>query len=80
MARPFIFPDPKDRSINEPTLVVSQTQVLGNYNQVNADDPRERVTDTVKEWFKDEASKAGWKNSEFHGSQCVLTVDLVLKK
>jgi hypothetical protein len=80
VARPFIFPDPRDRSINEPTLVVSQTQVIGNFNQANAADKREKVTDPVKEWFKGEALKAGWKNVEFHGSQCVLTAEIVMKK
>jgi len=79
MARPFTFPDPKDRSINEPTLVVSQVQVLGNFNQTNSDDTREKVTDPVKEWFKDKAQKLGWKKVEFHGSQCVLTAELELK-
>jgi hypothetical protein len=80
MARPFLFPDPKDRSINEPTLVVSQVQVIGNFNHAHPEDSREKVTDPVKAWFKEEALKAGWKNAEFHGSQCVLTAELVLKK
>ena len=80
MARPYVFPDPKDRSINEPSLVASQAQVLGNYNQANPNDTREKVTDPVKTWFKDEASKAGWKSVDFHGSQCILTAALELKK
>ncbi len=65
MARPFVYPDPKDRSINEPTYVVSQVQVLGNFNQAHPDDTREKVTDPVKQWFKDEARKLGWKSAEF---------------
>lgn len=80
MARPFVFPDPKDRSINEPTLVVSQAQVLGNFNQSNAEDSREKVTDPVKDWFKKEAESAGWHSAVFHGSQCILTASLELKK
>lgn len=80
MARPFIFPDPKDRSINEPSIVASQAQVLGNYNQANPSDAREKVTDTVKDWFRSTAEASGWKTADFHGSQCVLTVELELKK
>ena len=33
MARPFVFPDPNDRSPNNPSIIVSPTQVLGIYKQ-----------------------------------------------
>jgi hypothetical protein len=79
LARPFLFPDPKDRSVNEPTAVISQNQVLGNFNQAHPDDQREKVTEPVKEWFREEAAKGGWASAEFHGSQAVLTAELQLK-
>ena len=33
MARPFVFPDPNDRSPNDPSVIVSPAQVLGIYKQ-----------------------------------------------
>ena len=81
MARPFVFPDPKDRSINEPTTVANQAQVLGLFNQTQETaNRRERVTEPVKEWFLKEASSLGWATAEFHGSQCVLGAKLSLEK
>ena len=35
MARPYVFPDPDDRSKNEPCYIASSQQVLGLYNQDN---------------------------------------------
>ena len=80
MARPYVFPDPNDRSVNEPTIVCSQPQVLGNYNQANPESKMDKVSVTVRDWFKAEAKKAGWNNVDFHGSQCVLTAVVQLKK
>lgn len=79
MARPFVFPDVNDRSINSPSVIVSPQQVLGNFNQVNGDN-RVQVTDTVKNWFADEAKKAGWSEAIFHGNQCALSVKLKIAK
>ncbi len=80
MARPFVFPDPKDRSVNSPTTIISSAQVLGNYNQEHPDNKRERVTDVVKEWFQEQAKEEGWSESEFHGSDCLLVADVKLGK
>lgn len=79
MARPFIAPDPKDRSVNEPTCVISSTQVLGLYNQEN-DDRKERVVDSVKEWYSERMKQEGWSDAQFHGNQCVLMANVYLKK
>jgi len=77
MARPFVMPDPKDRSVNEPTTVVSATQVLGFYNQ-NTGDKKERIVDSVKEWYKKTMLENGWGDASFHGNQCVLTANVKL--
>lgn len=77
MARPFLFPDPKDRSINAPSIIASAAQVLGTYNQANGEE-REKVTDVVKEWFVKEALAQGWASADFHGSECVLVAALAL--
>jgi hypothetical protein len=78
MARPYLEPDPMDRSVNEPTLIVSAAQVLGLYNQENQDDKKERVVDSVKEWYKKAMITAGWRDVVFHGNQCVLTANIRL--
>ncbi len=77
MARPFTAPDPRDRSVNEPTQVVSANQVLGLYNQESGD-KKERIVESVKSWYQDQMSKAGWKEATFHGNQCVVRADVVL--
>lgn len=82
MARPYVFPDPKDRSPNAPTIIANATQVLGNYNQEHRDVPegtRAKVTDVVKKWFKDQALEQGWATAEFHGSECLLTANIEIK-
>lgn len=78
MARPFQVPDPKDRSVNEPTQVISAAQVLGLYNQENPDNKKERVVDSVKDWYKSRMLTVGWNGADFHGNQCVLTANVRL--
>ncbi|BAQ82449.1 uncharacterized protein PST29_4560 [Pseudomonas sp. St29] len=78
--RPFEFPDPSDCSPNSPTVIAKANQVLGNYNRANPTDKRQKVTDPVRNWFNDQALKEGWKTAEFHGSDCLLTADVVLRK
>lgn len=79
MARPFVVPDPKDRSVNEPTCVISSAQILGLYNQEN-NEKKERVVDSVKDWYTDKMKAEGWNDAQFHGSQCVLTASVTIKK
>lgn len=73
MARPFSAPDPKDRSVNEPSQIVSAAQVLGLYNQENRDSKKEKVVESVKDWYEQRMLQAGWEKVDFHGSQCVVT-------
>lgn len=73
MARPFTAPDPRDRSANEPSVMVSSNQVLGFYNQSNKTDKKERVVDSVKDWYvKEMTTNYGWHSAKFHGNQCLL--------
>ena len=78
MPRPYRLPDPKDRSVNAPTAVMSGPQVLGLYNQENSDDRKERVVDSVKTWLTKTARKEGWKDVEFSGNQAILKADVKL--
>jgi hypothetical protein len=78
MARPFITPDPNDRSVNAPSLIVSAPQILGLFNQENPDEKKERVVDSVKDWYKSRMESEGWSTVMFHGNQVVLSVNVVL--
>lgn len=74
MARPFVFPDPDDRSKNNPAIIVSSEQVLGLYNQEHKDEEdMQKVTDKVQDWFVKEAkNNQGWDEARFAGNQCIL--------
>ena len=78
MAKPFSVPDPKDRSVNNPSVIIEPKKVLGLYNQENSDEKKEKVVDSVKEWYEEKMKKEGWKTAEFHGSQCLLVADVEL--
>lgn len=79
MSRPYLSPDPKDRSPNEPSIIISAAQILGLYNQdPNNKEKRTRVNDTVKDWYKKAMLEIGWSKVEFSGNQCFLTADVRL--
>lgn len=64
--------------MNEPSYVVNSSQVLGYYNQENKKDKKERVVDSVKEWYAKAMKENGWAQADFHGSQCVLVAKVQL--
>lgn len=77
MAKPFSVPDPKDRSINEPSVIVNAKNVLGLFNQEHEpEEHKERIVDSVKEWYTDRMTQEGWYTVDFHGNQCVLTAKI----
>lgn len=78
--RPFEFPDPNDRSANEPAIIVKVPQILGLYNQAHSDEvPMSRVVQRVQDWFMEEAKVEKWDSAEFAGSECILKNTEVLK-
>lgn len=80
MARKHEFPDPNDRSINNPSDIMDNKKVIAYYNQENPKAKATYVSDTVKTWTVDKANEIGWSTAEFHGNQCLLRVDLEIKK
>lgn len=73
MSRPYAFPDPDDRSKNDPSIIVSSKKVLGIYNQEHdSEENMQKVTPKVQEWFKEKAVNAGWDDVRFSGGQCIL--------
>ena len=72
----FIIPDPNDRSVNKPSMVVDSAQVLGYYNQENSAN-KKRVVESVQKWYKNHAKKEGWKEASFDANnQCVLKAEV----
>lgn len=73
MAGQYVFPDPDDRSKNDPCIIVSNKKVLGMYNQAHPEEENmQKVTDKVQNWVKDVASNKGWDEVKFAGGQCIL--------
>jgi hypothetical protein len=76
MPRPFAFPDPNDRSPNDPSVTVQPFNILGLYNQATGEE-KTRVVEAVKEWFVTEARATyGWPEASFAGNVAVLTREL----
>ena len=74
MPRRFVFPDPQNRSVNEPTVIMSSAQILGLYNQENPGSGKAAyVTDAVRNWTTSTAQQAGWSEVTFSGNQALLT-------
>ena len=73
MSRLYVFPDPDDRSKNDPSIIVSSKKVLGIYNQEHENDENmQKVTQKVQDWFKEKAVASGWDDVRFSGGQCIL--------
>ena len=69
-----MFPDPNERSKNEPRVLVGPAQILGLYNQyINPTPKKQDVTSDILNWFKVEALNRGWDICECYGHQCILT-------
>ena len=73
MAGQYVFPDPDDRSKNDPCIIVSNKKVLGMYNHAHPEEENmQKVTDKVQNWVKEVASDKGWDEVKFAGGQCIL--------
>ena len=73
MAGQYVFPDPDDRSKNDPCIIVSNKKVLGMYNQAHLEEENmQKVTDKVQNWVKEVASDKGWDEVKFAGGLCIL--------
>lgn len=72
MGRRHSFPDPNDRSSNDPALIVKSEAVLDLYNRFNEENML-YVTKKVTDWVCSQAKeKYGWDDAEAIGNQCLL--------
>ena len=78
IGRPFEFPNPDDRSVNEPHVIVERPQILGLYNQAHPGEDAKKVSETVKNWFIAEALKLRWNSAKFVDSYAVLEASVVV--
>lgn len=73
ISRKYVFPDPDNRSKNDPCTIVDSKKVLGIYNQEHSDEEdMQKATQKVKDWFKEEAVNNRWDDVRFSGGQCIL--------
>jgi len=63
-----IFPDPNDRTPNEPYLVLTTERVINIYNFYNVDNPVDKLKVEVKAWMCAEAMKRNWDSCEWSGA------------
>ncbi|GAA0203700.1 hypothetical protein [Selenomonas dianae] len=69
----FSFPDPDDRSPNNPLITLENRQVIGLYNQAHPDEEdMQNVTAKVREWIIQTGKAHGWDEVEFAGSEGVF--------
>lgn len=76
MARKLYFEDPNDRSPNKHYVDVPSERVIALYNQ-NNDNKAQRLSESVRAWFKEEATRRGWDKAEFSDTNCRLTNERV---
>lgn len=73
MAKKYVFPDPDDRSVNSPSVLLEKKKVLGLYNQEHPEEEdMERVTEKVQKWVDSEARNEGWNQTENVGGGQIL--------
>lgn len=73
MSRKYSFPDPDDRSKNNPCVIVDNDKVLGLYNQEHdSEEKMQKVTQKVQDYIKAQATELGWDEVKFAGGQCIL--------
>lgn len=76
--------DPKDRTPNEPVVLVSPKEVLIYYNKTlvnhtgKVDYYVNQVTDDIKTRFETAMKDKGWQKVIFFGNQCLLRADVRL--
>lgn len=70
--RPFEFPDPNDRSVNEPHEKLERREILGLYNQANPEVEAKNVSESVKQWLIAEGKTRGFSTVQFIENTAIL--------
>jgi uncharacterized protein (DUF2235 family) len=72
MARRYEWPDPKDRSPNNPHTLLEREAVIDLYRQGTGNEDAKNLTEAIKEWFVGEAKKRGWDDVTWADQTAVL--------
>ena len=85
MPKHFELPDPNDRTVNSPLVLLSGELVLGLCNlHAQLKEIKDgktvngitRLNESIKNWFILEMEARGWCSVEFFGNQCLLRADV----
>jgi uncharacterized protein (DUF2235 family) len=72
MARRYEWPDPKDRSPNNPHTLLEREAVIDLYRQGTGNEDAKNLTEAIKEWFVGEAKERGWDDVTWADQTAVL--------
>jgi hypothetical protein len=72
MARRYEWPDPKDRSPNNPHTLLEREAVIDLYRQGSGDESAKNLTDAIKNWFESEAKVRGWDDVTWADQSAVM--------
>jgi len=72
MARRFEWPDPKDRSPNNPHTLLEREAVIDLYRQGSSDENAKNLTEAIKTWFVGEANSRGWDDVTWADQSAVM--------
>ncbi|WP_201215266.1 hypothetical protein [Halochromatium roseum] len=71
MGRRYEWPDPKDRSPNQPHILLEREAVLDLYQKDTGDDAK-NLTEKVRDWFEDNAKRRDWDDVTWADQTAVL--------
>lgn len=74
--RPFEMPDPDDRSVNAPHVIVEGAAVVG-YVRQTVDPTAKVVSQGVRDRYENAAKAAGWSEVTWVGDAAVLKANIV---
>ena len=69
--RPYEWPDPKDRSPNNPQVIVEPEHILALYKKETGQ-TAQNVSASVRNQFEQDAKKYGWDEVNWVNNSCVL--------
>lgn len=82
LTRSADIPDPRDRTPNEPALLISPAEVLRAYNNFHFTEeltPRYQVDAKVYVWYAEQAMAVGWVRADAYGQSILLVAKIELK-
>lgn len=72
MPRRYEWPDPKDRSPNNPHTLLEREAVLDLYRRAFPREDVSYLTDKIKDWFVEAAKRRGWDDVIWADQAAVL--------